>query len=51
MRERVAVITDLHANLPALQATLVAVDAQDVKALYAAATSLATGRSRTRSVR
>jgi putative phosphoesterase len=34
MRERVAVITDLHANLPALQATLVAVDAQDVKALY-----------------
>ncbi|HEX2087775.1 MAG TPA: metallophosphoesterase family protein, partial [Solirubrobacteraceae bacterium] len=32
--ERVAVITDVHANLPALQAALRAIDASGVDALY-----------------
>jgi predicted phosphodiesterase len=34
MTSRVAVITDIHANVPALQSTLAAVDALGVDALY-----------------
>ena len=45
---RVAVITDIHGNLPALEASLQAIDAIGVDACTAAGTSSATARTRTR---
>ena len=48
---RVAVITDIHANLPALEATLAARNASLLTRSIAVATWSATGHTRTRSVR
>ena len=45
--ERVAVITDLHANLPALEAALAGSIAKESMTCTAAAISSATGRGRT----
>ena len=51
MGDRVAVITDIHANLPALQAILARIDELGTERSSAAATSSATGRTPTRSAR
>ena len=49
---RVAVITDIHANLPALEAALARIDElEHRRRSTAAAISSATGRTRTRSAR
>jgi hypothetical protein len=48
---RVAVITDIHTNLPALEATLAQIERRCVDAVTAAATSSVMGRIRTRSER
>ena len=49
--ERVAVITDIHANLPALEAALGRIDELGIERSTAAATWSATARIRTRSAR
>jgi hypothetical protein len=48
---RVAVITDIHANMAALEATLAELEALSVDAVYSAATSSDTGLIRARSAR
>ena len=47
--ERVAVITDIHANLPALEAVLEAIERTGVDAVFCGVTWSATARIRTRS--
>jgi predicted phosphodiesterase len=46
---RVAVITDIHANLPALEATLAQIDDLDVDAVYCGGDLVRYGPHRTRS--
>ncbi len=45
----VAVITDIHANLPALEAALARIEELGLERTTAAATSSATARTQTRS--
>jgi Icc-related predicted phosphoesterase len=49
MSERVAIITDIHANLPALEAELDRIDTLDADQIYCGGDLVGWGRTRTRS--
>jgi len=49
--DRVAVITDIHANLPALEAALARIEQLDTERIYCGGTWSATARTPTRYVR
>jgi hypothetical protein len=49
--DRVAVITDIHANLPALDAALARIDELGINTVFCGGISSATARTRTRCAR
>jgi predicted phosphodiesterase len=49
MSERVAIIADIHANLPALEAALARIEARDVDQIYCGGDLVGYGPIRTRS--